>query len=308
MGNACASTTLQGPTASTAPRCTTISLGRLLMARLEPPGSVSVSSQSGMVSPDPCQSEMLPPRVPFSCVSESSTSWGGGEVLSKQLSSEEALAHPCPAPTMCVCGQDSPVCTAPHLAILMRPRCLLVWPFSGMQVHLLGVRSATVGSLQPTRVPWSWQGAGFVLSMDTLTNTFAGGMTFSCWVWALLTPGHWGQEQPWALEVCRSVLQCQGGCLGRVLRAGECRGHGAMCFSKSSSLGRRMLRTPQTTPGRLAGLLSAILPWLQCYPYISNHQPASAGCGHAHYSMDDPWGNDSEFLLTPAAFDEQALE
>lgn len=45
MGSACASTTLRDLTASTVPRSTTTALGRLLMAKLEPPESVSVSGQ-----------------------------------------------------------------------------------------------------------------------------------------------------------------------------------------------------------------------------------------------------------------------
>lgn len=45
MGSACASTTLQDLTASTVPRSTTTALGRLLMAKLEPPESVSVRGQ-----------------------------------------------------------------------------------------------------------------------------------------------------------------------------------------------------------------------------------------------------------------------
>jgi len=45
MGSACANTTLQDLTASTVPRSTMTALGRLLMAKLEPPESVSVSGR-----------------------------------------------------------------------------------------------------------------------------------------------------------------------------------------------------------------------------------------------------------------------
>lgn len=69
MGNACASTTQQGPTASTAPRSTMTSLGRLPMAKLEPPKSVGVSSQAGTVSPGPLLEHNASPPVPFSCIS-----------------------------------------------------------------------------------------------------------------------------------------------------------------------------------------------------------------------------------------------
>lgn len=51
MGSACANTTLQDLTASTVPRSTMTALGRLLMAKLEPPESVSRASVMGMPTP-----------------------------------------------------------------------------------------------------------------------------------------------------------------------------------------------------------------------------------------------------------------
>lgn len=191
-------------------------------------------------------------RAFLPCVQEAAHPGVVGRCFPSSSVSEEPLPPPCPAPTTCWCTKDSPVCTAPRwknpqetmmsvrLAFLWDPRAspgdkVCCWADCSLPGYLGGDKRP---DLSP---PWT-----------PLTNTFAGSMAFCCWTWALLTPGHWGQEEPWALEVWRSVLQHQGGHLEWVLEAGECRGHWAICFSHSSSLARRALRTNHTTPGGFA--------------------------------------------------------
>lgn len=187
MGNACASTTLQGPTASTVPRSTTTSLGRLPMARPEPPGSVSVSSQSGMASPDPLpEGNASSTRAFLPCVREAAHPEVVGRCFPSSPVSEEALPHPCQYPPH-LCGQDSPVCTAPHLAChetAMSVSLAFLWDPNaspGEKVCCCGQSAAYQGTLEMTK------GQICPLHGD---HTLAGYMTFCCWMWALLTPGH----------------------------------------------------------------------------------------------------------------------
>lgn len=60
-------------------------------------------------------------------------------------------------------------------------------------MHLLEIWSAAVGRLQPARVPWRWQGAGFVPSMDTTDKHVCRRYGF-----LLLDVG---SAYPWALRV-----------------------------------------------------------------------------------------------------------
>lgn len=170
MGNACASTTQQGPTASTAPRSITTSLGRLPMAKPEPPKSVGVSSQLGIVSPEP----LLGQNTSSFCLSpvfpRGSRYWIGEHVLAKELSEWRASATLLPS-AHGMKGGNGPVCRAPHLEILMRPCCLLFCPLCGIPVHLLEIWSSAAGRLEPAGVPWRCQGASIAPSMGTADKT-----------------------------------------------------------------------------------------------------------------------------------------
>lgn len=213
MGNACASTTPPGPTASTAPRSTTTSPGRLPTAKPEPPKSVSVSSQSGIVSPDPLphwNASSMCAFLPW--VQEAAHPEVVGRCFPSSSVNEEPLPCPCPAPTTCLCGKDSPVCTAPHLEILSRPWCLL--PFSGTRVHTLGIRSIAVGSL-PGYLGDD-KGPDLSSPWTPLTNAFAGGVIFCCWMWTLLSPGTEGRRSHglWSSAVAGRTLRVSPGSRG----------------------------------------------------------------------------------------------
>jgi len=164
MGNACASTTQQGLTASTVPHSTTTSLGRLPTAKPEPPRSVSVSSQPGTASPEQNASSLGTFLLGFHAAADTGVV---GRCLWSSSVSGVPMPRSCPASTACLYGGDGPVHTAPRLEILTRPCCLLVWPFYGTQAHLPETRSSAVGRLQPAGVPWRLQGASIVPSMGT---------------------------------------------------------------------------------------------------------------------------------------------
>lgn len=93
------------------------------------------------------------------------------------------------------------------------------------------------------------------------TNSFAGGMAFCCWTWALLDHGMWE-----GLRITPAVP-------GRDVQE-ECRLRGTAGITRrpasvTRSLARRTLRINRSIPGRFAGMPSAVLPWVRCYRRLS---------------------------------------
>lgn len=269
MGNACASTTRQGPTVSTAPRSTMTSLGRLLMAKREPPKSVGVSSQLGTVSPEPLLEQNTSSFVPFSCVSKRQQVLGW---WARACKGAQWVESQCRTPAQCPLheGREWPCLQGPSLGnpheTLLSVVLAFLWYPSVSPWHVVfccGQTSACWGTLEVSG------GQHCPLHGHCWQNTFV--------VWppafghGLCSPlGLKGQGEPGALGRFEGYSCSTGeGCLRWVQATGNCRSHGVICFSISNSLARRALRINCTTPGRFAGMLSPILPWLRCHQHLS---------------------------------------